>query len=368
MANVGDILKELETWAPPSLAESWDNVGLLAGDARQTVTRALTALDITPAVCAEAARAGAQIVVSHHPVIFHPLKAVRADGESAAVWALARAGLSAICMHTNLDIASGGVNDALLDAAGLPAGGVLLETGAFAFQKITVFVPRSHAQTVREALARAGAGRVGAYDGCAFETDGRGFFRPLDGAHPFIGTPGSPEQVDEVRVEAVCDARLVPAAVAAMKAAHPYEVPAYDIFDDAALRVPYGLGRLVRLHEPLPLSAFAAQVKQKLGAPCVALHAAPCAQAAQTVAVCSGAWDGELTAAAARAGADTVLTGEIKHSDTLAAVQAGLSVVAAGHFATEHPICAALAARLGQAFPGVAFTVAESSRDTAQSV
>lgn len=370
MAVVGDILHELEAWAPPALAEPWDNVGLLVGGAEEPVERALVALDITPAVCAEAVDKGANLVVSHHPVIFHPLKAVRTAGVSAPAWTLARLGVSAICMHTNLDIAPGGVNDALLEMLGLPGAGILQETGAFSFCKLVVFVPRTHAKAVREAMAEAGAGRLGAYDGCAFESEGKGYFRPLAGAEPYIGAVGRLETVDEVRVEAVCDARTVPAAVAAMKAAHPYEVPAWDVFEDAALREPYGLGRIARLESPAPLRAFALRVKERLHAAGVAVHRAPGAvqPVVHTVAVCSGAWDGELTQAALRAGADTVLTGEIKHSDTLEALAAGLHVVAAGHFATEQPVCAALAGRLARTFPQVSFAVAEASKDTAELV
>lgn len=365
MPRVDAIFTALADWAPVHLAESWDNVGLLVGDGDELVQKALVALDITPAVCEEAASAGAQVVISHHPVIFHPAAQVRTKGASAPVWHLARHGLSAICMHTNLDIADGGVNDVLLRAVGLERTGILQPLGAFPYQKVSVFVPESHAEQVREAMAKAGAGRYDGYDSCAFETRGIGSFRPLAGTDPYIGTEGKLEHVQEVRMETVCDARDTADVVTAMKAVHPYEVPAYDIFPDEALQKPYGLGRLAELPEPSSLSAFARLVKDRLHAASVWFHDA--GRPVRTIAVCSGAWDGELTTVAVAAGADTVLTGEIKHSDMLAVAGAGLNLAAAGHYATEQPVCAEIVRRLGAAFPSVSFMQAASETDPIQS-
>lgn len=361
MTTVGAIFSCLQEWAPLRLAESWDNVGLLAGDAGAPVRKALVTLDITCAVCEEAASTGAELIVSHHPVIFRPLPSLRAEGVSAPVWRLARHGLSAICMHTNLDIAEGGVNDALLAVLGLERTAILQPLGAFSYQKISVFVPKTHAAQVREAMAGAGAGRYAGYDSCAFETPGTGYFRPLAGSKPFIGEQGHLQAAEEVRIEAICDMRDTARVLAAMKAAHPYEVPAYDLFEDQALQKPYGLGRVARLPVPVDPVVFARQVRERLHAAGAAFYDA--GRPVQTVAVCSGAWSGELTDAAVRAGADTVLTGEIKHSDILAVAAAGLNLVAAGHFATEQPVCPVLARRLTERFADVSFTVAQSGTE-----
>ncbi|MFT9076706.1 Nif3-like dinuclear metal center hexameric protein [Ethanoligenens sp.] len=361
MTTVENVFSLLRNWAPLHLAEKWDNVGLLAGDGSLSVQKALVALDITSEVCEEAVSVGAQLIISHHPVIFHPISNLHADGISAPVWQLARHGLSAICMHTNLDIAEGGVNDVLVQVLGLERTAILQPLGAFSFQKIRVYVPETHAARVRESMAKAGAGRYDGYDSCAFETHGTGYFRPLAGANPYIGVQGRLEAADEVCIEAVCDARDTAAVVTAMKAAHPYEVPAYDLFENTALQKPYGIGRVARLDAPVEPDAFARHVQARLRAAGVAFHDA--GRPVQTVAVCSGAWDGELTAVAAASGADTILTGEIKHSDMLAAAAAKLNLVAAGHFATEQPICPVLARRLGAAFTDVTFAVAASGTE-----
>jgi dinuclear metal center YbgI/SA1388 family protein len=361
LTNVCEIFNFLKGLAPLEMAESYDNPGLLAGDDAQPVTKALIALDITGAVCEEAACKGAQLVISHHPVIFTPVRSVLKNGATAALWQLVSRGLSAVCMHTNLDIAPGGVNDTLARALGLENTGILKVTGGGDFKKLVVFVPAAAAESVRTAMAQAGAGRFGNYDGCAFMSPGTGYFRPLEGAKPFIGEVGRTSAVDEVRLEAVCRAEDVEAALEAMRRAHPYEEPAYDIFDDGAPSEPCGIGLLADLKQETSLDDFARFVSGRLSARGVRLCRA--GGVVRRVALCSGAWDDELTLIAKKSGADTILTGEIKHSAMLLALELGLNVVAAGHFATENVICGRLAEILGGAFRDVAFEVAQSNTD-----
>lgn len=368
MTRAGEIFEYLAQLAPLALAESYDNPGLLAGSPAQPVSRALVALDITSAVCAEAAEKGAQMVVSHHPVIFHPARRILSEGPGRPVWELARRGLTAVCMHTNLDMANGGLNDVLADVLGLQNARILLPAGAFPYKKIVVFVPRAHADAVRQAMAQAGAGRLGNYDGCSFESPGVGRFRPLAGAHPFIGREGEAAEADEMRIEAICREKNLAAVVAAMRAAHPYEEPAFDVFDDEAVREPYGMGRLAEPERELPLEDFARECARRLSARGAVVYGTDMTRPVRRAALCSGAWDGEMTLPAAKAGADVILTGEIKHSDVLAARECGLDVVAAGHYATEAVVCPWLCRRLGGQFTQVAFETAESLTDPAHYV
>lgn len=354
--TVGELFAFLDRFAPVSLAEEWDNVGLLCGDAEALVTKALVTLDITSDVVRQAARDGVQLVVSHHPVIFHPLRAVTARGPGAVPLKLAAAGVAAICMHTNLDVCAGGVNDALARALGLREPRVLLPMGREPFCKIVAFVPEEQAAAVREAMARAGAGRLGRYDGCAFTSLGEGTFRPLEGAHPFIGEAGRTETVREARVEVVCPRRCSGAVVAAMRAAHPYEEPAFDVFPDEGPGEEYGLGRVGSIGRETPLGTFARLVKERLGSSGVQVSDA--GGPVRRAAVSSGACDGDVLNAARRAGADTFVTGEIKHSLMLEALETGVNVVAAGHYETENVVCPVLQSRLAEAFPNVKFTLA----------
>jgi len=356
-----EIYDFLKIIAPLMLAESYDNPGLLVGSGQQQVNKALVALDITSDVCLEAVQKDAQLVISHHPVIFKPVRAVLREGETAPLWQLVNNSLTAICMHTNLDSAAGGVNDALAEALGFKKPSVLLVRGVKNYKKVAVYVPRAYAQAVRQSIAQAGAGSLGAYDSCSFETEGIGYFRPLEGAKPFIGQVGSVEQVSEVKLEAICAPSITNNVVEAIKRVHPYEQPAIEIFDDESNSEAYGIGRLALLSHTQELEAFVRFVTKSLlsgGA-----RFASAGRKVSSVAICSGAWDAELTVEAVLKGADTILTGEIKHSDILAALDCGLNVIAAGHFATENVICPVLASKLSTEFPDVRFEVAQSGKD-----
>lgn len=361
MSTVKDIFEFLDGLAPVDLAEDYDNPGLLVGDPNREVTTALLSLDITSKTAKEAHDCGAQLVISHHPVIFKPLRSLLATGPSVTVWNLASLSLAAICMHTNLDAANGGVNDTLAAVLGLSNVTPFGQYRSRNYKKITVFVPESYAEAVRTAMAAAGAGKLGAYDGCAFEAKGSGFFRPLEGANPFIGKSGKPERVDEVRLEAICEPEKVGKVVSAMLKAHPYEVPAYDIFDDEAVSVHYGIGRVGTLKESTDLKAFTQSVKKALSASCVKVVDA--GKPAYNVAVCGGAVDEEIIERAANAGADTLVTGEMKHHLYYTALEAGINIVEAGHFSTETVVIPALREKLMTAFPCISFVIAESNRE-----
>lgn len=359
MSTVKDIFEFLDGLAPVGLAEDYDNPGLLVGDPKREVTASVLSLDITAKTAKEAQKRGAQLVISHHPVIFKPLRSVLATGVGSPVWNLASLSLSAICMHTNLDVANGGVNDTLAAVLGLSNITRFGKYRSCHYKKITVFVPENYTEAVRAAMAAAGAGKLGAYDGCAFEAKGSGFFRPLEGANPFIGESGRPERVDEVRLEAICEPGKVEKVVSAMLKAHPYEVPAYDIFDDEGVSVNYGLGRLGTLKESTTLENFAASTKKALLSSCVKVFDA--GRPAYKIAVCGGAADEEIIEKAANSGADTLVTGEMKHHLYYIALEAGINIIEAGHFATETVVLPVLREKLMTAFPCISFEIADSN-------
>jgi dinuclear metal center YbgI/SA1388 family protein len=366
MSTVKEIYDYLNSIAPVDLAEDYDNPGLLTGQPDGEVSSALLSLDITSQTANEAAARGAQLVISHHPVIFKPLRSVLSTGVSAPVWNLARLSLSAICMHTNLDAANGGVNDALAAVLGLLEVAGLCAYQSRHYKKITVFVPQDHAQKVRLAMAEAGAGKLGAYDGCAFEAKGSGYFRPLDGANPFIGKSGVPERVDELRIEAVCAPDRVKSVISAMLKAHPYEVPAYDIFDDEAVSENYSMGRVGVMSENITLKEFAQSVKKSLSSACVKV--VDTGKMPHKIAVCGGSADESLITKAAHAGADTLVTGEMKHNLYYTALEAGINIVEAGHFATETVILPVLKEKLNAAFPQINFKIASTNTEPYYSV
>ena len=360
MPKINEILGFLCSFAPLSLAEEWDNVGLLVGDGNMDVTKVLVSLDITSHVVDEAVLKGANLIISHHPVIFKPLSAITADGKGNIVFKLVQNGVSAICMHTNLDICDNGVNDALAAALELLDIGILKPMTKQDYKKIAVYTPREYAEQIRNAMTNAGAGRLSNYDSCAFESQGNGFFRPLEGANPFIGTNGIAEKVDEVKIEVLCSEDNLCNVITAMKKAHPYETPAYDIFNNEAVYKTFGLGRTGKLKNPMSLYDFAGFVKKKLN--CGGITLCDSGKKSEFVAVCGGADDDSLVQTTAKLGADTLIIGELKHSSQIEALEAGINVIIAGHFETENVICPHLCKLLSQKYQDVYFDIASENK------
>jgi dinuclear metal center YbgI/SA1388 family protein len=331
---VGDVVNALFERAPAGLAESWDNVGLVVGRAEAPVRRCLLATDITPAIVEEAAARKAQAVIAHHPPYAQPTPRTFVGGEFAGevVLRAARHEIALIAMHTNLDAAPDGLCDLLAQRIGLSEIGPLGARSGPGPVKFVVFVPTGHADAVREAIAAAGAGRIGDYEACAFLTHGTGTFRPLRGAKPHTGKAGRLERVEEVRVEALVPKHRVGAVVAAAIRAHPYEEVAYDLIP-LENESPAALGRIGTARPAITLAGLARRVRERLGAASVALAGDGRARVARVAVGSGGA--GFLVEPAAAARAEALVVGEIKHHEVLWARALGLAVIAAGHHATE---------------------------------
>ncbi len=350
--TIREITRALDRLAPPALAENWDNVGLLVGDAAQPVETVVVALDASPAVLAQAADAGAGLVVTHHPLIFAPLKRLTEDGGiGTLVRQLVRQNCGLYAAHTNLDSAPGGLNAYVAKLLGLRDTRPLIPSSARPLLKLVVYVPEAHVDAVRAAITAAGAGHIGNYAECTFGAPGTGTFRPGDATHPYIGTPGELEKVDEVRLETVVPNPALGAVLAAMAAAHPYEEVAYDLLPLENAWPDAGLGRIGTLDAPTTAGAFRDRVAQVLGTDRLSL-VGPADRPVRTVALCTGS-GGDFLAAAQSAGADLYLTGEVKHHAALLARQAGLAVLDAGHYPTERPAVNLLAGYLECECPGL---------------
>ena len=338
MPTVRDIVSVLDAWAPPGSKADFDRVGLQVGDPGAEVSRVLVALDLTPAVVAEAEAGGAELVVTHHPLLFKPLGRVTAsDPVGGLAWRLARAGVSYYAIHTNLDAARGGVSFALAETLGVEGGEVLAPLDGV-MRKVVVFVPSSDAGAVRAALAQGGAGEVGAYSGASFSSPGTGRFTPGPDAHPAIGTAGGAEEaVDEVRVEAVVPSWGVGRVLGAVAAAHPYEEPAVDVYEVQTPATRQGYGVVGRLPAPEPLPAFLARVAERLGAGALR-YVGDDGAVVERVAVCGGSGLSFLGAALA-SGADAYVTADVTYHRWFEALDADgaprIALVDAGHYETE---------------------------------
>ncbi len=338
--TLGAVRDLLQRRYPPGLAESWDRVGLVCGDPAQPVRRVLFAVDPHPLVAAEAREWGADLVVTHHPLLLRGVHSVAADtAKGAVVHALITAGCGLLAMHTNADSAPGGVNDALADIAGVAGTTPLVPSPADAVDKLTVHVPATHRAAVADAVFAAGAGRIGEYDSCGYWTAGTGQFRPDADARPYLGTVGTLETVAEDRLEVVLPRRLRYPVVAAMLAAHPYERPAFDVLETANPRPGSGIGRIGGVAaEQTTVGDLAARMAAGLPATAGGVRIAGDPRTmVRTVALCSGAGD-SLLDAVRRTDADVYITSDLRHhpvDEHLAA--GGCPVIDLPHWASEWP-------------------------------
>ncbi|WP_146925157.1 Nif3-like dinuclear metal center hexameric protein [Cellulomonas xylanilytica] len=353
---LSDVVRLLERRYPPSTAESWDAVGLVTGDPGQPVRRVLLAVDPVAAVVDEAVAWGADLVVTHHPLLLRPVHSIAATTfKGALLHTLVRSGTALYTAHTNADAAAGGVNDALAAALGL-VGTVPLDAAPVeALDKHVVFVPVGDAERLVDALAAAGAGAIGEYTRCAWTSTGEGTFTPSDAASPTIGSAGTASRVVEARVEMVAPRRLRSSIVAAMRAAHPYEEPAFDVLELASWPGSTGTGRVGSLREPTTLRAFAASVAAALPATAQGVRFAGDPEGrVERVAVVGGSGDSFFDAVRA-SGVDAYVTADLRHHPTSElrerAEHDGSStpyLLDVAHFASEWPWLAHAARALEQ--------------------
>ena len=369
MTTVGDLLHWLDTFAPFRLAESWDNVGLLWGDPDAEVARVMTCLTVTPRTALEAIHENAELIVSHHPVLFKAVKRVVANQPGdGLLWNLARAGVSILSPHTAFDNTDGGINDVLARRLGLSEPLSLRSLARPGSFKVVVFTPETDVEAVLAAAFASGAGRIGAYRECSFAVPGIGTFFGTESSNPAVGRAGRREVVSEQRIELVCPSERLSATLRAVRSAHSYEEPAVDVYP---LHVPpggpgAGAGRVGTLPEPTTLGAFARSVAECLSAAGLQVVGEDDRRVERVAVVC-GAGD-DFLGDAVRAGADVLLTGEARFHRALEAESLGIGLVVAGHHATERPGVEELAARITTAFPGLSVWPSRRESDPLRSI
>lgn len=335
--TLGDLVDLLHGWYPPATAESWDAVGLVYGDPLVPAKKVMFAVDPTLEVAREAVEWGADLLVVHHPLFLTPVHGFAATtpkGRTLSV--LAEGGCALLTAHTNADQAAGGVSEALALALGLEELAPLVPAVGEPLDKLVVFTPRDAAAPVRAAIAAAGAGTIGNYDFCSFSTPGEGRFRPLDGADPSVGLIGEITIVEEDRIEAVVPRRLRAGVIAAMRAAHPYEEPAYDVIELADPgSATTGTGRR-GVVATTTLGEFAERVAAALPETAHGVRfAGDPGRDVRRVAVCGGAGD-FLLDALAESDVDVYVTSDLRHHRAAEFVEkGGPALVDVAHWAAE---------------------------------
>lgn len=348
----------LDSWYPPGHAAAWDAVGTVCGDLQDPVRRVLLAVDPVRETVDEALRWGADLLVTHHPLLLRAVHGVAATGpKGRIVHDLVRGGTALHVCHTNADSPVGGVSESLAMAVGLSDLRPIEPEPDQPLDKLVVFVPSDALTAVSNAVTAAGAGAIGDYDQCTFISTGTGSFRPLPGAEPTLGQVGRVQQVAETRLETVLPRHRRRAVLEALRVAHPYEEPAFDVLAMADLPGDRGSGRVGRLPRPLPLADFADQVVAALPATATVVRVAgDPGRPVQRVAVCGGAGDFLLDRVRAL-GVDAYLTSDLRHHpaselrEHAYADPATPALVDVPHMAAEWTWLPRLADQLRQALP-----------------
>jgi dinuclear metal center YbgI/SA1388 family protein len=384
--NVKHLIDALQTIAPLELAEPWDKVGLQIGRASRAIDGPVfLTIDLTEPVLEEALAAKASAIIAYHPPIWEPLRRITDATPKERILARAiQADIAVYAPHTSLDNAPGCMTDWLCEgvSGSTATGRIAGDCRALAPMqrrkptqecKIVTFVPDAEVERLRNALATAGAGLIGRYSVCSFAIPGTGTFLGGDGSTPAIGQAGKLEQVQEVRLEMVCSKSSLPLVLATLRQFHPYEEPAVDVYDLA--QQPdrtIGGGRRVVLDQPATMEELGRRLKSYLtiptGSPTIQIARAPGSPSTVThIGVVCGA--GTAQASIARAeGCEVFITGEMKHHEVLEATNCGMSIILAGHTATERGYLPRLARRLADALPAMEFRVSTADTDPLRSL
>jgi dinuclear metal center YbgI/SA1388 family protein len=346
----------LEELAPLKYAEEWDNPGLLAGRAEKEVHKIMVALDASEDVIDQAVEENVDMLITHHPMIFKPLKKISTqDFIGKKLVKLIQSDISYYAMHTNFDCAV--MAEEAGKRLGLKNRRVLSPVYEEKLFKIAVFVPLEQADKVRAAMTREGAGFIGNYSDCTFNTEGMGTFFPQEGTHPFLGNRGELTRVREIKIETIIEEARKKAVIDAMLKAHPYEEPAYDVYPLASSMPGVGIGCFGYLSQYISAANLAARVKEAFQVPFVTYTGNPEDKIA-SVAICPGSGKSVIRDALA-CKADVLITGDMDHHNALDAKEQGLFLMDAGHFGTEHFMAEYVQEYLNQKFRSADFSCGE---------
>ena len=333
LPTVKQITRIIESIAPKAIALPGDPVGLQCGEPNHPVSRLMLALDATLGTVTQAVELKANLLVTHHPLLFEPLTQDNIlEPAGRAIARAIREDLAVYSAHTNLDASPHGINSSFASLLDLHDRRFLNTNGPDSF-KVVVFVPGKDLENVRSAAVEAGAGKIGDYSGCSFGVEGVGTFRPEEGATPAIGQPGRSEKVPEVRLEMTVQSETLAAVLSCVRRVHPYEEPAIDIYPTMTGIPVGGFGIVGLLPRQLTVGQVSARIGASLKAGSVRLVGKKGARI-KSVAVCAGSGASLLDAAVA-ARADLYITGDMKYHDARKAEDAGIQVLDVGHFAPE---------------------------------
>lgn len=346
--KIGDVLRVVEAFAAPELQEDYDNAGLITGSKDWTCTGVLCTLDVTPAVVKEALQYNCNLILAHHPIVFRGIKRVNTDNYIGEVLVKAvKSDVAIYAAHTNLDNVLPGVNHTIAQKLGLKACRVLQPKSSL-LRKLITFAPTDKAAQVRQAIFAAGAGHIGNYSECSFNSEGTGTFKAEANANPYVGEVGMQHQEQETKIEIVYPFYLERQVVSALMAAHPYEEVAYDIFSMENVHNNIGAGLIGELEAEMTEEAFLKVLKECFNLS-VIRHTALRSKPVKKVAVCGGAGS-FLIKTARNFGADVYVSSDIKYHEFFDA-EGRIVVADIGHWESEQYAVDLLQGLLAQKFP-----------------
>ena len=356
--KIKDITDYLETIAPLSYQESYDNSGLLVGDKNQTLKGALITLDVTEEVLDEAIAKKCNLIIAHHPIIFGGLKRLTGRNyvERIVIKAI-KSNIALYAIHTNYDNVLNGVNAKIADKLGLTNTQILVPKKQL-LRKLQTFVPVGDLERVSAAVFAAGGGNIGNYSQAGFSTSGVGTFKGNEKSKPAIGKANQLEKVEEMKFETIFPAYLENKIMSALLAAHPYEEVAYDIISLENKNQQVGSGLIPQLKKPLEIMTFLKSLKKNMKTDCVR-YTAPIGRMVQKVAVCGGAGSFLLGDALA-AGADVFVTGDFKYHEFFSA-ENQLTIADIGHYESEQFTKDLILQHLSEKFPIIAAQISETN-------
>lgn len=358
------IIQQLNSWAPASLAYDWDPIGLQVGSYHDKTANILVTLDVFEEVVDEAIEQEANLIIAHHPLLFKPLQSIDfSTPKGKIIRKLIQHNITVHAMHTNLDITEDGVNDMLSEKLQLTNVKPFVPFSKEKLYKLIVFVPTNYVDDVRNALSEAGAGHIGNYSHCTYQTKGQGTFKPLEGTNPFIGEQGALEIVDEYRLETIVPEKVLGNVLQAMEASHPYEEVAYDLYPLAQNGKQYGLGRIGQLKSEVTLRQFVKTVKDTFQLQGLRVIG----QLDDTIlriAVVGGSGE-KFIEQAKKANVDLYITGDLTFHQAQDAEQMGLNVIDAGHY-IEYVMVDGVANYLRKHFPQMSTITSEVNTDPFQ--
>jgi dinuclear metal center YbgI/SA1388 family protein len=332
MIKIKDIISELEKFAPLSYQEDYDNAGLIIGNFNNDCKAALLTIDVTENVVDEAIQKGTNLIIAHHPVVFSGLKKITGRNyiERTVIKAI-KNDIAIYAAHTNIDGVANGVNRKICDKLKL-RNTKILNPAKNQLKKLVTFVPVSHIETVRKAVFEVGAGHIGNYDSCSYNINGKGSFRALEGANPFVGSPGEIHFEEETRFETIFPKNLQKAVIEALLANHPYEEVAYDIYQLDNEYNQLGSGMIGELENACAEKEFLQFVKQIFSVKAIR-HTALLGKEIQKVAVCGGSGS-FLLRDAIQQKADIFISGDFKYHQFFDA-ENKIIIADIGHFESE---------------------------------